>query len=62
MFGDINNPLLGFDYSDDCYYLHHMGGNIEILGVASDAGKRFYPERVLDFDRVLDDFYYIISE
>ena len=50
---DINNPLLGFDYSDDCYYVHNIGGNIEIIGVASNAGERFYPEKVLDFDTIL---------
>ena len=55
--GDINNPLLGFDYSDDCYYIHRMGGDIEVIAVSDKAGEKNYPDKVLDFDKVLELFY-----
>ena len=46
-------PLLGFDYIDDTSYHHSINGDLVINAVADDAGKRFYPDRVIDFNKVL---------
>lgn len=52
--GYINLPLIGFDYIDDCAFRHGIGGNIDVIAIAASAGKRFYPDEVIDFNRVLD--------
>ena len=52
--GDIGMPLLGLDYIDDCSYHHSIGGELMISAVANDVGKRFYPEKVIDFNKVLE--------
>ncbi len=52
--GDIDMPLLGFDYIDDCSYHHTIGGELMINAVAQNVGKRFYPDDVIDFNRILD--------
>ena len=52
--GDIGMPLLGFDYIDDCSYHHSIGGELYISAVADDVGKRFYPDNVIDFNRILN--------
>ena len=49
-------PLLGFDYLDDTSYHHSIGENLVINGVADEAGKRFYPDKVIDFDKILQSF------
>jgi len=54
--GDIGMPLLGFDYLDDCSYHHVIGGDLMIVAVARDVGKRFYPDKVIDFNRVLSQY------
>ena len=54
--GDIGMPLLGFDYIDDCSYLHRIGGYLIFNAVANNPGKRFYPEKVIDFNKVLNKY------
>ncbi len=54
--GNIGMPLLGFDYIDDCSYNHTISGNILVTAVAENVGKRFYPEKVLDFNHILNRF------
>ena len=49
-------PLLGFDYIDDCTYHHTMSGNFIITAVADDVGKRFYPEKVQDFNKIVEEY------
>ena len=49
-------PLLGFDYIDDTSYHHTIAGDLIVTGVAEDIGKRFYPEKVLDFNSILEDY------
>ena len=51
--GNTPIPLLGFDYIDDCSYHHSIGGELVVNAVAPDVGKRFYPDRVIDFNEVL---------
>ncbi len=51
--GMVNLPLLGFDYIDDCSLQHQIAGNMDIRAVASDVGKRFYPEKLLDFNFIM---------
>ena len=60
--GDVNKPLLGFDYIDDCTCHHTVGGDFVILTVADDAGKRFYPEKILDFGEILEEYEKRIQE
>ena len=55
--GNVNMPLLGYDYVDGCSYQHSIGGNIEVLAVEDNVGKKYYPEKVIDFNRVLDGYY-----
>ena len=55
--GNISIPLIGFDYIDDCTYYHKAVGILEVISVADNAGKRFYPEAVLDFNKILDEYY-----
>ena len=54
--GDITLPLLGFDYLDDCSYHHTIGGDLLVSAVAKDIGKRFYPDNVLNFNSILDQY------
>ncbi len=54
--GNVSVPLLGFDYIDDCSYHHSIGGDFVVNAVADEVGKRFYPDSVIDFNRVLDQF------
>ena len=51
--GMVNLPLLVFDYIDDCSLQHQIAGNMDIRAVASDVGKRFYPEKLLDFNFIM---------
>ena len=59
--GNVNMPLLGYDYVDDCSYRHSIGGNIEITAVAENVGKKYYPERILDFNAILEEYYLSIT-
>lgn len=54
--GDIGMPLLGFDYIDDCSYQHSIKGNLIFTAVADEPGKRFYPEKVMDFNKILNKY------
>ena len=54
--GDVGTPLLGFDYLDDCSYQHKVGGDLIFTAVADEPGKRFYPEKVMDFNKILNQF------
>lgn len=54
--GSVSIPLLGMDYIDDSSFSHNIAGGIEIKSIASDVGKRFYPERVIDFNAVIDKY------
>ncbi|MBR2275212.1 MAG: hypothetical protein IJ873_04010 [Lachnospiraceae bacterium] len=54
--GTVNMPLLGFDYIDDCCFSHSISGDIHITAIAENAGKRFYPDKVIDFNKVMDKF------
>ena len=54
--GNVGMPLLGFDYIDDTSYHHTIAGDLIVTGVAEDIGKRFYPEKVLDFNSILEDY------
>ena len=58
--GNIYLPLLGNDYLDDCKYHHNIEKSIEVLAVADNVGKRFYPPNVIDFDRVLNEYYHSV--
>lgn len=60
--GDINLPLLGFDFIDDCSIRHSRNGDMEIIAVPDDAGRRFYPGKVIDFDKILDEYYAVVKE
>ena len=51
--GNISLPLLGFDYIDDCSFKHSIRGNLFVQAVANDVGKRFYPDKVVDFNKVI---------
>ena len=54
--GDVSMPLLGFDYIDDCTCHHTINGNFIITAIADTVGKRFYPEKVLDFNKILEEY------
>ncbi len=54
--GNIGMPLLGFDYIDDISYHHSIGGDLVINAVSDNVGKRFYPEKVINFNDVLDNY------
>ena len=54
--GDVSVPLLGFDYIDDCSYHHSIGGELVVNAVAQDVGKRFYPNTVIDFNKIIERF------
>ena len=54
--GDVDTPLLGFDYLDDCSFHHGIGGNLIVNAIAENVGKRFYPEKLLDFNIILEKF------
>ena len=54
--GNINMPLLGFDYLDDCSFHHGIGGSLIVNAIAENAGKRFYPEKLLDFNIIMEKF------
>ena len=54
--GDVSVPLLGFDYIDDCSYHHSIGGELVVNAVAEDVGKRFYPDNLMDFNRIMETF------
>ena len=54
--GDVNMPLLGFDYIDDCSLNHSVGGNLVVNAIAEHVGRRFYPEKVIDFNAILERF------
>ncbi len=54
--GNIGIPLLGFDYIDDTSYHHSIAGDLIFTAVQDDPGKRFYPEKVIDFNKVMDLF------
>jgi hypothetical protein len=47
---------LGFDYIDDTSYHHSIAGDLIFTAVQDDPGKRFYPEKVIDFNKVMDLF------
>ena len=54
--GRIGMPLLGFDYIDDTSYHHSIAGDLVFTAAQTDPGKRFYPEKVIDFNKVLISF------
>ena len=54
--GTVNMPLLGFDYIDDCSFRHSIGKEIEIMAIADKPGRRFYPEDIIDFDKILEQY------
>ena len=54
--GNISMPLLGFDYIDDCSCSHMIGGDFIVSAVAHDVGRHFYPENVVDFNRVSEGY------
>ena len=54
--GDISMPLLGFDYIDDTSYNHSIGGDLAFTAIRDSPGRRFYPDRVIDFNSILDSF------
>ena len=54
--GIIDLPILGFDYIDDCSYHHEIGGKLIVSAIAKNVGKRFYPEKVIDFNKVKERF------
>ncbi len=52
--GEAGMPLLGFDYLDDCSFQHRIEGDLIFVAFADSPGKRFYPEKVIDFNKVID--------
>lgn len=52
--GKIRLPLIGFDYIDDCMFHHNINGDTNILAVAENVGKRFYRQKVIDFNHVME--------
>ena len=57
--GNVNMPLLGYDYVDDCCYRHSIGGNIEVMAIADNVGRKHYPQKIINFNKVLDEYYRI---
>lgn len=55
--GNVNMPLLGYDYLDDCTYHHLAGGNIEVTGIKNGVGERYYSGPLIDFKLVLERYY-----
>lgn len=55
--GNVSMPVLGFDYIDDCSFVHSISGGVDITAVASDPGKRFYPDNLIDFNFVMKEYY-----
>ena len=52
-FEDVNLPLLGFSFSDDCAYSHSINGHIVINGMKTSPAEDFYKRnKLLDFDKV----------
>ena len=52
-FDDVNTPLLGCSFSDDCAYSHSINGHINITGMKNNPGEEFYKNNtLLDFDIV----------
>ena len=37
--GDVNLPLLGFDFTDYCDYHHRINGDIEVTAISDYAGR-----------------------
>lgn len=54
--GNIGMPLLGFDYIDGTSYHHSINGDLVFNAVAEDVGKMHYPNKVIDFNKVLNRF------
>ena len=52
--GIIHLPLLGFDFIDDCSFSHTIAGDVSIMSMANDPGKRFYPDKVLDLGNLIN--------
>lgn len=56
-FDDVNLPLLGTAFSDDCSYSHTINGSLVITGMKDNPGFSFYSGRnVLDFDVVMEKY------
>ena len=56
-FDEINIPLLGSSFIDDCAYHHAISGNLCITSIKEQAGSSFYNGRnTLDFDMVVTEF------
>ena len=49
-------PLLGFDYIDDCSFQHRIDGDLIFVAFADNPGKRFYPEKVIDFTKIISQY------
>ena len=56
-FDEVNIPLLGTSFSDDCGYSHAISGNIIISGMKTNPGDGDYLGlTVLDFNKAVKDF------
>ena len=52
-FEEVNIPLLGCSFSDDCAYSHSINGHIDISGMKSNPGEDFYKKNsLINFDIV----------
>lgn len=50
---EINIPLLGSSFIDDCAYSHAINGNIIITGIKEQAGAEYYKGlNILEFDDI----------
>lgn len=58
--GNVNIPLLGNDFLEGCIYHHSLNGNIEIMSMSDENQSQFYPNDVIDFDYILDEYHKII--
>ena len=56
-FSEMNSPLLGGSFIDDCAYTHSINSNINITAIKDHAGKEYYTGyNLLEFDKVVAEY------
>ena len=51
--GNIEVPILGFDFITGCSFHHGIDGDIEVTAVTAEVGKKYYPEKLIDFNKIM---------